>query len=158
MSLFPEVDAAHAERVAAEALAHAAADDRLRERQADFTPRPTSYAVMSRFLGDQLITHGSHVAYPAVDGSWLFKFSTDLRPLRILDINAGACVWGSVARQVLGELGIPVHITAVEYDPSEREFRRLSTCPILLESKASRGANREILLRVKTPSDKEFFE
>jgi len=102
--LFPELAAAEREHLEAESARAAAAEKRLREREADFTPRLVARAVvdavMRRIFGASLDDAG--------------------RVIRVLDICAGAGVWASEVHRFAAAHGFAVHITAVDYEPDER--------------------------------------
>ena len=138
-----EADAAEAVKVAeAKALAQA----KLRELEADFTPRAVVRAVLAWFFEHvfRLVLHRPHdpkcagcrarvfVAHscPPPTRHMLVSRSGSGRVLSqpalvvtVLDVCAGAGVWGSEVRRIFDLLGIAVHITAVEIDEErEREY------------------------------------
>jgi hypothetical protein len=91
--------------------------DQLRDREADYTPRLVVRAIldaaMPRLL-NHLLPFERDAGYPA-------------REVRILDWCAGAGVWSDEVRgwlrrrfQACGQPPIPVEITAVEIEPTER--------------------------------------
>jgi len=141
-----EEDAREAQERAAEAQRQRQiADAKLREREADFTPRPVVRAVLLWYfthvlrisrhrpvdrscLGCMVGDGADHTCPEPTDVLLVQRGGSVLsRPtpvLRILDICAGAGVWASEARRLLTLLGFEVHITAVELDPSERLYLR----------------------------------
>lgn len=123
-------DAEATKAAAAAKLAEALADNAsLRELEADFTPRPVVRAILHWLFEHVLdVMHYAHH-----NGDLLLVqrrgvnrvLSRPTPVLRVLDICAGAGVWASEFRKLMAELGIPVHITAVEID-EEREREYLS--------------------------------
>lgn len=116
-----EADAAEAREREREARAQ---DAKLRELEADFTPRPVARAIV-RWLFDLvvLVTHYQGLMLLAQRHGATRVLSYPTPVLRVLDVCAGAGVWASVVRELMVELGIPVHITAVEIDEDrEREY------------------------------------
>jgi hypothetical protein len=170
VSLFAELEQREAEQAALERVASAAALARLREREADFTPRLVARAVVEAVMRAVLVDQrasgvrsvgieGSiHTIWPAIgeamverslgarvhaDGGGPFVVFHDppyfqlspsdqkrdarewparTRMIRVLDICAGAGVWSSEVRRFAALLGFEVHITAVDYEPDERQW------------------------------------
>lgn len=73
-------------------------EKRLRLHSADFTPRAVAAQALHRLL------------------------ATSRPPRRILDVCAGAGVYASEARRIAHELGISVHVTAIELREEERRY------------------------------------
>jgi hypothetical protein len=141
-----EADAAAAREFAlAEAERRELAAARLRELEADFTPRPVVREILSWYFDHVLrvVSHrpidssclGCRIAgathscpdpsdYLLVQRSGVNRvLSRPTKVLRVLDVCAGAGVWASEMRRLMTMLGIPVHITAVELDEErEREY------------------------------------
>ena len=121
-----EADAEQARSVVdAEQHRREAVDAELRKAEADFTPPPVAWAVVDAALwiaehdGDAanvLVGARSNERGPAKRLVW----ARPDRPLRVLDLNAGAGVWSMAVRRWAAARGIKVHITAVEYRESER--------------------------------------
>jgi len=103
--LFPGLAAAEREELAAARVREAAAEKRLREREADFTPRLVARAVVEAVM---LRIFGASLGAAAG------------RVIRVLDICAGAGVWASEVHRFAAAHGFAVHITAVDYEPDER--------------------------------------
>lgn len=106
---------------------------RLREREADFTPRPVAREVLRWYFDHVLriqaidwrgfyltIARGSVVSGP-------------FKALRILDVGAGAGVWASEVRRLIDVLGFPVHITAVELDADEAPHLRRHADEVIID-------------------------
>jgi hypothetical protein len=149
VSLFPDIEQREAELAALEKVASAAAVARLREREADFTPRLVARAVVEAVLRAYVsdrwhtvhgaclgVVGGPHTVWPAIadarastsigsrmhgdEGGPLIAVNGARRVIRVLDICAGAGVWSSEVRRFAALLGFDVHITAVDYEPDER--------------------------------------
>jgi hypothetical protein len=143
--LVPELDAAEREESEAARARRAAAETRLREREADFTPRLVARAVVEAVLrhryceprpGVTALLGSSHTVWPSLaerSSTWIGRIDADgrgpivanadgrRRVIRVLDICAGAGVWASEVRRFAAAHGFEVHITAVDYEPDERE-------------------------------------
>lgn len=143
--LFPGLAAAERAEVAAAFARKDAIVARLREREADFTPRLVARAVVEAVLRLRVLRRGGwtalvgsqHTVWPAIGsaevvGSLGGYFGEDSGPLieavdghrrviRVLDICAGGGVWASEVHRFAAALGFEVHITAVDYEPDERE-------------------------------------
>ena len=148
MNLFPELEQAEAETAALVKVASLAAVARLREREADFTPRFVCRALLEEiFRGHVLernragegacIVGSPYSVWPAIalaetstslghfDGDGIGPFieiDGRTRVIRVLDICAGAGVWASEVRRIAEMMGFQVHITAVDYEPDERQW------------------------------------
>lgn len=102
IEMFPgDADAAKAERDRAAAAA-AELDAQRRRLEADYTPRTVASPLVAEVLP---------LCQPKPG-----------HPLRVLDIGAGAGVFSSEVRRLCDAQGVPVHITAVEINPSERVY------------------------------------
>lgn len=118
--LFPALAAAEREAADAARARQAAAEQRLREREADFTPRLVARAVVeavlrlvSDFGESTAMLGGPHTAWSAIGAS--------VCPMiRVLDVCAGGGVWASEVHRFAAANGFEVHITAVDYEPDER--------------------------------------
>ncbi len=137
-SLFPGLAAAEREQLEVERARQAAAETRLREREADFTPRRVTRAVVeaalhctvprgARILGTRhTVWHAiGEAGAPRPRGAELYGPFIELdddrrRVIRVLDICAGAGVWASEVLRFAAAHGFEVHITAVDYEPDER--------------------------------------
>ncbi len=147
MSLFPEMEARERQEYEAALIDLAATTARLREREADFTPRLVARAIIEWLLRGEVqhssaisvITGPRYTIWPAIarvaDPEWLGGDSHDeggpviaiphegrRRVIRVLDICAGAGVWSSEIRRLAARMGFDVHITAVDYEPDERQW------------------------------------
>jgi len=136
---------------AAEAAARAAAEakaleeSKLRELEADFTPRLVARSILKWYFDEVLrITlhrdsdpscRGCRVEgaeHTCAEPNYLLVQRRGVRlvlsrptpVIRILDVCAGAGVWASEVRRLFAELGVEVHITAVEL-AREREEAHL---------------------------------
>jgi len=137
--LFPELDAAEREESEAARTRLAAAETRLREREADFTPRLVARAVVEAVLrctvtrGGERILGTRHTVWQAIGevdaprprGADLYGPFLDLdadrrRVFEVLDICCGAGVWASEVHRFAAAHGFEVRITAVDYEPDER--------------------------------------
>jgi hypothetical protein len=149
VSLFPAIDQAEAETAALVKVASLAAVARLREREADFTPRFVCRALLERVLRGEVIetkhtgpsariSGDAYSVWPTigraetitsiggrvldgVGGPFIERPIDRRRVIRVLDICAGAGVWGSEVRRIASMMGFEVWITAVDYEPDERE-------------------------------------
>lgn len=146
--LFPALEAAEQAKVAEAFARKDAIVARLREREADFTPRSVARAVVEAVLRLRVHKHASatalvgseHTAWPAIGvtkcQAWIGGFVIQgddggdggpfieavdgrYRVIRVLDICAGAGVFASEVRRFAALLGFQVHITAVDYEPDE---------------------------------------
>lgn len=146
--LFPE-DAEEAAIAAAKQDREIAAKVvRLREREADYTPRPVVRAVLGWYFANVLrisrwrpVDEGCQACtvLSAVElvehtcpepSMWLLSMrgggivSRPTEVIRVLDLLAGAGVWASEARRFFAQLGIPVEIWAVEIAGEEEVHLR----------------------------------
>lgn len=122
--LFPEDLSSARARAKARAEQQRATHARLREHEADFTPRPVVRAILEWYLANVLrvagLANGQRYLY-------LTGGSVATRPssvLRILDACAGAGVWASEVRRLFMLLGVDVHITAIELREEEAPHLR----------------------------------
>ncbi len=141
LELFEEDAQASRSAATAEAEARALADSKLRDLEADFTPRLVVRAILKWYFDEvlRIVLHrptasgcrgcaveGAEHSCPPPDYLLVQRQGVNRvlsRPtpvIRILDICAGAGVWASEIRKLFAELGVSVHITAVEID-RERE-------------------------------------
>jgi len=128
--LFPEDAKATKRKLAREAAARKrereAADQRLREREADFTARPVVREAVNAgwLLRRWPVTHDDKtlIVFEFGDGKLCWIQLEPGEPLRVLDIGAGAGVWSSELRRKAALEGWPIHITAVELEPDERKW------------------------------------
>ena len=148
-SLFPDIELREAEAAALEKVASQAAIARLREREADFTPRLVARAVVEAvlraYISDRRHSTGGaclgivgspYTVWPAIgaapastslggrmhddEGGPFIAIDGQRRVIRVLDLGAGAGVWSSEVRRFAALLGFDVWITAVDYEPDER--------------------------------------
>lgn len=143
--LFPALEAAERADVAATFARKVAIVARLREREADFTPRFVARAVVESVLrlridaraGSIALVGSEYTAWPAIfmadgkaslggwgdsagrDGGPFIEVDGHRRVIRMLDICAGGGVWASEVRRFAALLGFEVNITAVDYEPDE---------------------------------------
>jgi hypothetical protein len=96
-------------------------DKRERDHEVDRTPRGLVRAALGRLLDAGVYDDERVVVVEAGDRAHIVWREGDGRPLRILDVCAGAGVWSCEARRLFALLGIPVEITAVEIREEERE-------------------------------------
>jgi hypothetical protein len=150
VTLFPELEQREAEASTLAKVASAAAVARLREREADFTPRFVCRALLERvFKGCVQVRGGAALIerlagqskepsiWPAVGradvstrigeaaANWqgpIIETGDQTRVIRVLDICAGAGVWASEVRRIAEMMGFEVLITAVDYEPDERPW------------------------------------
>jgi hypothetical protein len=118
------------------AEAEALADSKLRDLEADFTPREVVRAILRWYFEYVLefARYRQHDRFgrltPDTGERLLVQrygpnrvLSRPTKALRVLDVCAGAGVWSSEMRMLAAALGIEIHVTAVELDEErEREF------------------------------------
>jgi hypothetical protein len=187
VSLFPEIEQREAELAALEKVTAAAAIARLREREADLTPRFVARAVVEAVLraivSDRRtpaacaclsIVGGPYTIWPSVAeansdedigslGPWtdghggptIWSARADRRRvIRVLDICAGAGVWSSEVRRFAALLGFDVWITAVDYEPDERQWLLRHADEVIIgEWQEALGmVQRKIFVKTMTPA------
>lgn len=123
--LFPE-DAKRSRREAAKRKREAkAAEQRLREREADFTGRGVVRQVVNAGwlrCSTTTLDGKTLIVFEFGDGKLCWIQLEPGEPLCVLDIGAGGGVWASELRRKAALEGWSIHITAVELEPDERPW------------------------------------